>query len=218
MSRSLKLAALAALAACPALAGDLGLGRAATEAEVAAWDIDVRPDGEGLPEGRGTVLEGEEIYTNQCAFCHGDFGEGLDRWPVLAGGWDSLDRDRPVKTVGSYWPFLSTLVDYVHRAMPFGAAQTLTPDEVYAVSAYVLYLNDVVTDEEFELSKESFSEVEMPNAEGFVEDPRPDTATLADGPPCMTACKPSVEITMRAMVLDVTPDSEAGENAGLSVE
>ncbi|WP_329610507.1 c-type cytochrome [Jiella pelagia] len=122
----------------------------ATPDEVAAWDIDVRPDGKGLPVGKGTVSEGEAIFAEQCASCHGDFGEGRDRWPQLAGGFDTLTRDRPVKTVGSYWPYLSTVYDYVHRAMPFGNARSLSNDDVYALTAYVLYLNDIETDEDFE--------------------------------------------------------------------
>jgi len=218
MSRFLELTVAAALVAAPAAAGDFGLGRPATETEVAAWDIDIRPDGKGLPEGSGTVAEGETIYTNQCAYCHGDFGEGIDRWPVLAGGWDTLTRQRPVKTVGSYWPFLSTVYDYVHRAMPFGNAQSLTDDQVYAVTAYVLYLNDVITDYDAELSKESFTEIEMPNAGNFFMDPRPDIPLVESTELCMENCKEDVEITMRARVLDVTPDADEGTTEGITVD
>ena len=117
----------------------LGLGRAATNNEIKAWDIDIRPDGKGLPVGSGSVIIGEELYTDNCASCHGDFGEGIDRWPELAGGFDTLDSEDPVKTVGSYWPYLSTVWDYVHRAMPFGNAQSLNNDEVYAITAYIYY-------------------------------------------------------------------------------
>lgn len=204
-------AALAGLTFAPAAAEELGLGRPATEAEIAAWNIDIRPDGLGLPDGEGSVADGEEIFTDQCAMCHGDFGEGVGRWPVLAGGHDTLTRERPNKTIGSYWPYLSTVYDYVYRAMPFGNAQSLTPVETYALTAYLLYLNDVVTDEDFVLSRENFAEVRLPNEEGFVDDPRPDTATLADGTPCMENCKDAVEITMQAAVLDVTPDEGAPE-------
>lgn len=213
MLKSVKLAALAALIATPAFADGFGLGRPATEAEVAAWDIDVRPDGAGLPEGQGTAADGEAIFTDQCAYCHGDFGEGVDRWPQLVGGFDTLTADRPVKTVGSYWPYASTVFDYVHRAMPFGNAQSLSDDEVYAITAYLLYMNDVIEDDEFVLSRETFSEVEMPNVDGFIEDARPDTPTLEKAEPCMTDCTPEpVKVTMRAMVLDVTPDD--GEDDG----
>ncbi|MBO6562710.1 MAG: cytochrome c, partial [Nisaea sp.] len=114
MSRFLNLAALALAVglAAPASAENYGLGRAATPDEVAAWDIDVRPDGLGLPEGKGSVADGEAIYTERCAVCHGDFGEAVGRWPVLAGGQGTLMSARPVKTIGSYWPYLSTVWDY----------------------------------------------------------------------------------------------------------
>jgi cytochrome c2 len=190
-----------------------GLGREATPEEIAAWDFDIRPDGLGLPEGSGTVMQGEEIYTERCAACHGDFGEGIGRWPVLAGGHDTLTADRPEKTIGSYWPYLSTVYDYVHRAMPFGDARSLTNDETYALTAYLLYLNDVVTDEEFELSRDNFASVRLPNEANFIEDDRLNEPRYADrSEPCMTDCLPgTAEITMHAAVLDVTPDTEEGE-------
>lgn len=194
----------------PVTAESLGLGRLATPEEIAAWDIDVRPDGQGLPDGRGTVTFGEEIFQERCASCHGEFGEGSGRWPVLAGGADTLDTEDPVKTVGSYWPYLSTVFDYVNRAMPFGDAQSLTPDETYAVVAYLLYLNDIVDDEEFELSKENFTTVRLPNEANFIEDARPDTANVEQAEPCMTNCKAEVKITARARIIDVTPDEDAG--------
>ncbi len=195
--------------------GVFGLGRVALPEEVAAWDIDVRPDGLGLPDGSGTVAQGEVLFSEQCAVCHGDFGEAVGRWPVLAGGQDTLTAARPVKTIGSYWPYLSTVYDYVRRAMPFGDARSLSDDDVYAITAYLLYLNDIVDDEEFELSKENFTEVEMPNADNFVEDDRYQEPHYADKKDaCMTNCKDGpVEITMRARVLDVTPDGD-GENEG----
>jgi cytochrome c len=213
MTRALACAVAAAgltAAADMALAdGPSGLGRAALPEEIAAWDIDVRPDGLGLPPGQGSVADGEELYITNCAHCHGDFGEGLDRWPVLAGGDDTLTSDRPVKTVGSYWPYLSTVYDYVNRAMPFGFAQSLETDDVYALTAYILYLNYVVEDD-FTLTQENFTQVEMPNAGAFTDDPRPDIPLVAEGPPCMADCKPEVAITKRAAVLDVTPDAEGG--------
>jgi cytochrome c len=200
--------------------GPLKLGRLATEAEVAAWDHDVRPDGKGLPEGRGTVAEGEALYTENCAACHGDFGEGVGRWPVLAGGEGTLDRERPEKTIGSYWPYLSTVYDYVNRAMPFGNARSLGPNDVYALTAYLLYLNDIVTDEDFELSRENFGTIQMPNVENFIPDDRDhEPHYLAETEPCMKDCKPEpAVVTMRARVLDVTPtgkeDGEDGPAAG----
>ncbi|WP_223475223.1 c-type cytochrome [Oricola indica] len=217
-----------AMADKPALAADMPLpehdgafklGRAATEDEVAAWDMDIRPDGVGLPVGSGTVADGEVLYTDNCAVCHGDFGEAVGRWPVLAGGQDTLTDDRPEKTIGSYWPYLSTVYDYVRRAMPFGNARSLSDDDVYAITAYLLYLNDIVEDEEFELSNENFTDIHLPNEENFIPDDREQEAHYADkSEPCMTDCKPDpVGITMRARVLDVTPDSEE-ENTGGAID
>lgn len=191
--------------------GGYGLGRAPLPEEIAAWDTDIRPDGVGLPEGSGDVASGEETFVEKCAVCHGDFGEAVDRWPQLAGGFGSLTHADPVKTVGSYWPYLSTVWDYVHRAMPFGDAQSLTNDEVYGITAYLLYLNDQV-DDDFVLSKANFTEVVMPNAEGFFPDDRA-TAELPQfsAEVCMENCKPSVEITMRAAVIDVTPGDSSDD-------
>ncbi|KQI67442.1 MFS transporter [Loktanella sp. 3ANDIMAR09] len=198
-------------ASTPAAGTRFGLGRPALEAEVAAWDIDIRPDGQGLPVGSGDVWTGEEVYVENCAMCHGDFGEAVGRWPVLAGGWNTLEREDPVKTIGSYWPYLSTVYDYINRAMPFGNAQSLEPDEIYAITAYLLYLNNIVEDD-FELSNETFLDVEMPNAGGFMPDDRPETElAVFSGDVCMENCKDSVEIVMRAAVLDVTPDSDEAE-------
>ena len=191
------------------MAAKFELGREATTDEVAAWDIDVRPDGHGLPPGKGDVFTGEELYTDNCAMCHGDFGEAVGRWPVLAGGQNSLEDDRPVKTIGSYWPYLSTVFDYVHRAMPFGNAQSLSDDDVYAITAYLLYLNDLV-DDDFELSNENFLEVRLPNEENFYPDDRAEIELAAfAGEVCMENCKDAVEITGRAAVVDVTPDDAA---------
>jgi len=195
--------------AAPAVAAQFNLGRAPSQHEIAAWDTDIRPDGLGLPEGGGSVLDGEEIFADQCAACHGDFGEGVDRWPVLSGGIGTLSDDRPEKTMGSYWPFLSTAFDYIQRSMPFGDARSLEADETYAIVAYLLYMNDIVDDEEFVLSKENFLSIEMPNSNGFVDDPRPDMKVLTVGEKlCMVACKPAAVITGTASVLDVTPDDE----------
>lgn len=191
--------------------GKFGLGREARSEEIAAWDVDVLPDGRGLPEGRGDAYWGEEVFAEKCASCHGDFAEGVDNWPVLAGGFDTLGDKDPVKTVGSYWPYLSTVWDYVHRSMPFGEAQTLTADETYAIVAYILYSNDLV-DDDFELSHENFAAFEMHNKDGFVIDDRPELEYAKwRAEPCMENCKPSVEITMRATFLDVTPE-DGGES------
>ncbi|HKK98159.1 MAG TPA: c-type cytochrome [Marivita sp.] len=189
-----------------------GLGRPAMEQEIAAWDVDVLPDGRGLPVGSGDVWTGEEVFVDQCAACHGDFAEGVDNWPVLAGGFDTLANEDPVKTVGSYWPYLSTVWDYVHRSMPFGAAGTLTADETYAITAYILYSNYLVEDD-FVLSNETFADVEMPNADGFIIDDRPE-AEYAEwsGEPCMENCKDEVEITMRSVFLVETPPEGGSES------
>lgn len=195
--------------------GTFHLGRKATEDEIAAWDIDVRPDGTGLPEGSGTVADGEVLFTDNCAVCHGDFGEGVGRWPVLAGGQDTLTKERPEKTIGSYWPYLSTVYDYVRRAMPYGNARSLSDDDVYALTAYLLYLNDIVEDEDFELSKENFTDIHLPNEENFIADTRLEEPQYAEKKePCMTDCKPeAVTITMRARILDVTPGSVDDDDA-----
>src|SRR6056297_1345017 len=193
--------------------GNYNLGRMALPEEIAAWDLDVTPDGTGLPEGSGDVLTGEEVFIEQCAVCHGDFAEGRGNWPKLAGGDGTLADKDPLKTVGSYWPYLSTVWDYVHRSMPFGSAGTLTDDEVYAITAYILYSNDLV-DDDFTLSRETFFDVEMPNADGFIVDDRPATEyPVWTGEPCMTDCKDGLEITMRAAVLDVTPEEEEEASA-----
>jgi len=209
MSKFLKALLATTLLAGPVAAEEFGLGREALPEEIAAWDIDVRPDGQGLPEGSGTAEEGEVIYVERCAVCHGDFGEARGRWPVLAGGEDSLDSEDPVKTVGSYWPYLSTVYDYVHRAMPFGEAQSLTADETYALTAYILYLN-FLEDLDFELSRDNFAEVSLPNEDGFFMDDREETEFAAFvREPCMEDCKDTVEITKRAAVIDVTPEDAA---------
>jgi len=201
-----------------ATAGSLNIGRAATPAEVAAWNIDVRPDGQGLPAGRGNVEQGEEIFAERCAVCHGDFAEGVDRWPVLSGGDGTLTSERPVKTIGSYWPYLSTVFDYVSRAMPFGEAQSLKPDEVYAITAFLLYANDLVEDD-FELSKENFTSVRLPNEDGFYMDDREESPVFKKREVCMKDCKAEVKITARAQVLDVTPEeTKAAEEAAAAPE
>ena len=127
---------------------------------------------------------GAEVYAEQCAACHGTFGEGEGRFPKLAGGAGSLRDDRPELTVGSYWPFAPTLWDYINRAMPMPAPHTLSADDVYALTAYILNLNDIVPSE-FVADRKSLPKVKMPNRDNFLwTDPRPDTAAK----PCMNAC------------------------------
>ncbi|MDC1320111.1 c-type cytochrome [bacterium] len=202
----------------PAFAEKLGLGRAALPEEIAAWDTDVRPDGTGLPVGSGDALIGEEIFADQCAACHGDFAEGIDNWPKLAGGADTLDHEDPLKTVGSYWPYLSTAYDYIQRSMPYGNAGTLSDDDVYSIVAYILYSNDLI-DDDFVLSNETFLDVEMPNAAGFIFDDRAQAEySQWSGDPCMKNCKAEVKVTMRAMVLDVTPEETKAEETTAVVD
>lgn len=147
-----------------ALAHDFG--RSPTPEEIQQWDIDVRPDGKGLPEGSGTVVHGKLVYEQHCAACHGANGkDGIkDR---LAGGQGTLASAKPIKTVGSYWPYATTLFDYIRRAMPYQAPGSLSVDDTYAVSAYILSLNGILP-ENGRLDKESLPKVEMPNRNGFI--------------------------------------------------
>lgn len=202
----------ASLAAAEPAVKRYGVGRPATKEELAGWDIDVRPDGQGLPRGKGTVKQGEAVYMAQCAACHGEFGESAGRWPVIAGGAGTLKSHDPVKTVGSYWPYASTLMDYIRRAMPYGNAQSLTNDELYAVTAYILNLNDVIKDENFELNENNFASVKMPNQPNFYDDDRETSEKhFWTREPCMKACAPEPpKITGRARVLDVTPEAGKG--------
>lgn len=196
----------------PTSDGAFGIGRTALAEEIAAWDVDVLPGGRGLPEGSGDALIGEEVFVEKCASCHGDFAEGVDNWPVLAGGFDTLADEDPVKTVGSYWPHLSTAWDYISRSMPFGEAGTLTADETYAIVAYILYSNDLV-DDDFVLSNENFAEVDMYNMNGFVIDDRPELEYEKwRTEPCMKNCKDEVEITMRSVFLVNTPAEGGSES------
>ncbi|HEY2051988.1 MAG TPA: cytochrome c [Caulobacteraceae bacterium] len=166
-------AALAGAAAAAPAPTIYGFGKPATPQEIAGWDIDVRADGAGLPPGHGSVEAGQAIYAQKCAVCHGATGvEGpMDK---LAGGAGSLATAKPDRTVGSFWPYATTLYDFIHRAMPFTQPQSLTPDEVYAVTAYVLFLNHVVPKDAV-MDARTLPKVRMPNRGGFTSpDPRPD--------------------------------------------
>jgi mono/diheme cytochrome c family protein len=148
------------------------IGRAPTADELKTIDIDVAPDGSGLPKGRGTAAAGKAVYTARCETCHGPTGkEGPQE--VLAGGQGSLATSRPQKTVGSYWPYATTLWDYIRRAMPFDHPGTITTDQVYDATAYVLFLNGIVGEQDV-LDQDSLPKISMPNRNGFVADPRPD--------------------------------------------
>jgi len=135
--------------------------------------------------------------------------EGMGRWPILAGGHDTLTDDRPEKTIGSYWPYLSTVYDYIRRAMPFGNSRSLTDDEIYSITAYLLFLNDVVEDEEFELGYDNFNTIKLPNEDNFIADTRGQEPLqqLSESDICMSNCYPEpAVVTQRARVLDVTPE------------
>jgi mono/diheme cytochrome c family protein len=149
-------------------------GRPATEAEIKAKDLTILPNGAGLPKGHGNAGEGKAIYEQKCKECHGEHGEGQPgKYPALAGGLGSLKSLKPVKTVGSYWPYATTLFDYVRRAMPYDHPRSLSTDEVYSAAAYVLYLSGIVTETQ-DLNETTLPQVKMPNRDGFVPDARPD--------------------------------------------
>jgi cytochrome c len=159
-----------------------GIGRVATPAEIAGWNIDVDRYGNNLPPGSGSVSHGREVFDQQCAACHGAKGEGGvgDR---LVGGQGTLTTPKPVKTVGSYWPYAPTLFDYIRRAMPQNAPQSLSNEDVYALSAYILHLNGLVPAEQT-LDAKTLSAIKMPNRNMFVGDSRPDV----ENPECMKGC------------------------------
>src|ERR1700732_3664398 len=162
--------------------GAYGIGRVATPAEIAVWNIDIDREGHNLPPGSGSVSRGHEIFDQQCSACHGAKGEG-GIGDQLAGGQGTLATPKPVRTVGSFWPYAPTLFDYIRRAMPQNAPQSLSNDDVYAVSAYILSLNGLLPADATLVSK-TLSEIKMPNRKMFVDDPRPDVKN----PACMTDC------------------------------
>jgi cytochrome c len=184
--------------------GHFGYGQKPSPEQIAGWNIDARgDDGAGLPPGKGTVERGTEVFADQCAACHGTFGEGEGRFPKLVGGAGTLKDDRPELTVGSYWPFAPTLWDYINRAMPMPAPHSLSADDVYALTAYILNLNDLVPNE-FVADRDSLPKVKMPNRDNFIwTDPRPDTMAK----PCMNACADpaGVRITSTAEGNGLTP-------------
>jgi len=190
--------------------GYYGYGQSATPEQITGWDIDVRPDGKGLPPGSGSVEDGEYLYEDKCAECHGSFGEGVGKFPVLAGGEGSLRDDRPQKTVGSYWKYTSTLWDYIHRAMPFPQPESLEDDEVYAITAYVLYLNELVEDD-FVLNRENLSSIRLPNEGNFIPDDRPDVKNKR----CMKNCRKAADIKITSEAPAYVPEarSVSGEQA-----
>ena len=159
-----------------------GIGRVATPAEVDGWNIDIGRNGENLPPGSGTVAHGREVFEQQCSACHGEKGEG-GVGERLVGGQGTIATAKPIKTVGSYWPYAPTLFDYIRRAMPQNAPQSLDNDDVYAVSAYILNLNGLLASDAT-LDAKTLSAIKMPNRDKFFNDPRPDVKDTA----CMKDC------------------------------
>ena len=142
------------------------LGQPAKETEVAGWDISIAPDGRGLPRGAGTPADGALVYAQKCQVCHGDKGVGgpNDR---LVGGQGTLASKTPVRTIGSYWPYATTVFDYVRRSMPFFQPHSLTDSEVYAVTAYLLSLNGIIGEQDV-MNAETLPKVKMPNRDNFI--------------------------------------------------
>jgi S-disulfanyl-L-cysteine oxidoreductase SoxD len=162
--------------------GHYGIGRTATDAEIAGWNIDIGRNGENLPPGSGTVSHGREVFAQQCAACHGDKGEG-GVGERLVGGQGTIATSKPIKTVGSFWPYAPTLFDYIRRAMPQNAPQSLSNEDVYAVSAYILNMNGLLS-ADTTLDAKTLSAIKMPNRSMFTGDPRPDVKS----PACEKGC------------------------------
>jgi S-disulfanyl-L-cysteine oxidoreductase SoxD len=159
-----------------------GIGRAATDAEIAGWNIDIGRNGENLPPGSGAVSHGRDVFAQQCAACHGEKGEG-GVGERLVGGQGTIATPKPIKTVGSFWPYAPTLFDYIRRAMPQNAPQSLSNEDVYAVSAYILNLNGLLP-ADATLDAKTLSAIKMPNRGMFTADPRPDVKN----PACEKGC------------------------------
>ena len=149
-----------------------GLGRTPKPEDLTAIDIDVTPDGKGLLPGSSTAATGKDVYTRRCETCHGPTGKEGPQ-DILAGGQGSLATSRPQKTIGSYWPYATTLWDYIRRAMPFDHPGTLTTEEIYGTTAYLLFLNGLVGERDV-VDPATLPQVKMPNRDGFTADPRPD--------------------------------------------
>ena len=163
----------------------VGYGKQISEADIAPWNIDIRtPDGLGLPAGRGTVAEGKKIYEAQCLACHGADGKGGSVYGTMVGGVGSFVKGPRVLTPGSMYPYAPILFDYIRRSMPMNAPQTLSADQVYALSAYILNLNGLIPAAAV-MDQGTLPQVQMPNRNGFMVDDRPDTKAVR----CMSNCK-----------------------------
>ena len=186
LEHRISVAAVATLVALTAAAAhaqlpSYGVGRAPTTEEIKAWDVTIPPDGKGLPPGSGTAAQGEAVYVARCESCHGAKGQSPKYEPaatkrtILVGGRGTLHTDKPVQTIGSFWPYATTLWSYINRSQPFDEPGSLTHDEVYAVTAYLLYLNGIIGQSDV-LDSRTLPGVKMPNRDGFVPDARPDVA------------------------------------------
>ena len=180
---------LAAIGALIAIAGvwpaaaqlpTYGVGRPPTAEEVKAWDLTIPPDGQGLPPGSGTAALGQAIYAERCASCHGQNGED-PKYRRLVGGQGTLATAQPIKTIGSFWPYATTLWSYIRRAQPFDDPGSLTADQVYAVTAYLLHLNGIIGEQDV-MDAQTRPQVKRPNRDGFVPDPRPDVGQALEQP------------------------------------
>lgn len=165
---------------------DVGFGQPISEADIQPWDIDIHtPSGAGLPPGEGTVEQGREVYEVKCLACHGEKAAGGPVYGTMVGGIGSMTERPRVLTPGSMYPYAPILFDYTRRAMPMDAPQSLSNDEVYAVSAYIYYLNELI-DEDFKMNAETMPGIQMPNRDAFIVDDRPD----AQAERCMSDCPP----------------------------
>ncbi|HEV2289144.1 MAG TPA: cytochrome c [Candidatus Acidoferrales bacterium] len=154
----------------------LHLGHPPTPEQMRRWGITVLPDGTGLPAGSGTAAEGQIVYADKCSGCHGDHGEGREPLGMrLVGGFGTLRDENPVLTVGSYWPYATTVWDYIYRAMPYAQPGTLTAKQAYSLTAYLLYMNKIIGRNDV-MNRKTLAKVRMPNRDGFVPDPRPDVS------------------------------------------
>ena len=177
------IVALLVAAGAPPVAAQLptyGVGRSPTTEEIKAWDLTIPPDGQGLPPGSGTATLGQAIYTERCASCHGEKGED-PKYRRLVGGRGTLATDKPVRTIGSFWQYATTLWSYNRRTQPFDEPGSLTADQVYAVTAYLLHLNGIIGAQDV-MDAKTLPLVKMPNRDGFVPDPRPDVGPAAQQP------------------------------------
>lgn len=172
-TRSVIVLCLVAAVPLAAQSPTYGVGRPPTPEEIRSLGSAISPDGEGLPEGSGTVAAGRELFAAQCSRCHGPNGEG-NVGPILVGGQGTLASPRPLKTIGSYWPYATTLWDYINRAMPFDQPGLLKPPDVYAAVAYLLNVNGIIREDQV-IDARSLPKIVMPNRNGFIPDPRPKT-------------------------------------------